>query len=279
MGWGVTLVGVAACTHRAPSSADQSVTAFTCALVDTPWTAGDSASLAIRAVGVASEQCALTLAAEWLRPWGSATPSEPWSVQLTVAGATVAARRLDAQQARDAIDDGTAVYATEDPSLVMYASARADLEVTPLPWDRTYLLVSADSAIALGSRVHPEAVHVDARFAAPAACDTLPRASAAVTPHGEDRILYIASDRTAREIAERLVAVLGTGKVRAVPPTEFEAALRAGEDLAYVVSVSRSGLCDALASMSLQASWVDAGTITPLLDTRAHAIQRRSTRP
>jgi hypothetical protein len=275
----VTLVGVAACAHRAASSADPEVTEFTCALVDTPSTAGDSASFTIRAVGVAPEQCALTLAAERLRPWGVATTSEPWTVQLTLAGATVTARRLDTQQARDAIDAGDAVYATEDASLAMYASARADLEVMPLPWDRTYVLLSPDRAITLGSRIPPEAVRVDARIAAPVFCDTLPRASAVASPRRDNRILYIASDRTAREIAERLVAVLGSGKVRAVTPTELESAVRAGQDLAYVVSVSRPGMCDALARMPERASWVDAGAITPLLDTRAHAIQRRSTRP
>jgi hypothetical protein len=280
LGWGVTLVGVAACAHRAaPSSADQRVAEFTCALEAPPAIAGDSASLLIRAVGAPAERCALALAAEWLRPWSLATTSEPWTVQLTLAGAAVIARRLDAQRARDAIDHDDAVYATEDASLAMYASARADLEVTPLPWDRTYLLLSSDTALALGGRIEPDAVRADARIAEPAICETLPPASVAAPPRREDRILHLASDRTAREIAERLVAVLGNGRVLAATPAEFEAALRAGEALAYVVSVPRSGICDALASMPQRAPWIDARVIAPVLDTRAHAIQRRSARP
>jgi hypothetical protein len=129
------------------------------------------------------------------------------------------------------------------------------------------------------------------------------------------RIVYERGDRTARDIAERLVALTafergdthgGTPLTSVVPevtdagahlraaalaPTEFDVALSSGNEFAYVVALPRQALrpCQGLRSLVTAAPWLLpkfaargaaedlhlAKVLVPLVDTRSRVIVRR----
>ena len=55
----------------------------------------------------------------------------------------VKVRPLRGGDARDALDAGADMLVTDDPAVLAYAATRPDLDATPLPWERTYVLVPA----------------------------------------------------------------------------------------------------------------------------------------
>lgn len=285
--WWVALCALGACSGavRLPSEshAVQSAPApATCALLQEPSRASDTATILFRDAG-GRDACALRLVAEALRPWPTAS-NDRWTVRiaLTYVGAT--AHRLRGESARDAIDAGLALLATEDLDVVAYAAARPELEVTPLPWDRTYLRLAPGTARPLGAEISSDAVRIDARPAELPSCDTVLGAAVSGGVGAQSaRVVYEAGDHTARELAERVVALVEGTRVAAVGlgPSQLDAALRAGDELAYIVSVSRfadSG-CDALAALARRAPWIARHSITPLIDTRGHVIAPRASRP
>ena len=277
----VALSATAGCAGTVRPSPEAAVSETSCSLVEPPSATADSASLRVDAIGITREACSLTLAAEALRPWPTSQAGR-WTVLLTITPEAVTARRLDSEQARDAIDVGRALLVTEDIDLVAYASARDDLEVTHLPWDRTYLGLSPDSALWRGTMVGADAVRVDARDANPPLCDSLPIGTPGnATSPRSGRVLYSAGDPTARELAERIVALTGKRDVIAVGVglEELDASLHAGDALAYIASVPRASHCDALSVLAQRAPWITSGAIHPLIDTRAHAIVPRASRP
>jgi hypothetical protein len=290
--WWVALCALGACsgTLRLPSEprAAQRAPAATCMLAEPPSRAGDTAAIVFRAAGAgalwaARDACALQLVAEALRPWPTAS-NDRWTVRIAVTDAGATAHRLRGESARDAIDAGLALIVTEDLELVAYAAARPELEVTPLPWDRTYLRLAPGTAGPLGAEISSDAVRIDARPAEMPSCDTVLRATASEGVRAQSaRVIYEAGDRTARELAERVVALVEGTTVAAVGlgPTQLDAALRAGDQLAYIVSVPRSADsgCDSLATLARRAPWVAPHSIIPLIDTRAHVIAPRAARP
>jgi hypothetical protein len=225
--------------------------------------------------------CAHRLVAAALRPWP--TPSDDrWTVRIVLTDAGATAYRLSAASARDAIDAGLAPLVTEDLDLVAYAAARPELDVTPLPWDRTYLHVSPGGDAPLGIERASDAVRVDARPAEFPSCDTI--RPAAVPPTVLSwRVVHEVGDRTARELAERVVAVTGDARAAAVGlgADEFEAALRAGNELGYIVSVSRFAgrECVDLATLAQHAPWLAPHSALPLVETRTHVIAPRGSPP
>jgi hypothetical protein len=288
LGLWVILCAMAACSAALrPSAESQSAPgAPPCALSEPPSHQGDTATIVFRVPERDTPwgghgDCALQLVAMALRPWP--TPSDdPWAVEviLTQGGAT--AHRLSGERARDALDAGLALIATEDLDLVAYGAGRPDLGVTPLPWDRTYLWLAPGLVSALGGELPTDAVRVDARHAAGLSCDTVlkpitsGRAASA-------RVVYQTGDRTGRELAERVVAIRGDTTTTAVAlgPAGLDAALRAGNELAYIVSVPSSGDvgCDGLAALARRAPWLGPHSILPLVDTRAYVIAPRAPRP
>jgi hypothetical protein len=278
--WGVAL-STAACTGALPPSLEAPVSETRCSLVEAPTTTADPVTIVIDAVGITREACGLTLAARALRPWPTSS-SGPWTVLLTVTAEGVTARRLGSEEARDAIDAGRTLLATDDADLVAYAAARTDLEVAPLPWDRTYLSLRPDSATSLGDLVGPDAVRADARHADPLTCDALPSGeSRTATSPRSGRVLYADGDHTARELAERVVALAPSRDAIAagVDSAGLEISLRRGDALAYIVSVPLASKCDALALLARRAPWIVSRMIHPLVDTRAHAIVSRASQP
>jgi hypothetical protein len=104
-------------------------------------------------------------------------------------------------------------------------------------------------------------------------------------PAPTSRLLYDAEDDVAREIAERLAALIRTGAgttesgldglLRHLARRGVRA-LRLGADAAYVVALDRRPLdaCRDWQVLLDGAAWLGPAAIVPLVDTRAHAIVR-----
>jgi hypothetical protein len=277
----VALCAIGACGGGARPSPGPSPVETTCALAQAPSILADTATLHFRALDVPTATCAQTLAAEWLRPWATGSSSR-WTVRIALDPTGASVRRLDSEGARNAVDAGHDVLATEDLDLVAYASARSDLEVTPLPWDRTYLVLSPAPVAALGAGAGPDAVRVDARAAESWECEFVPGGTPPdTTPLRSRRILYAVGDRTARELAARIVALTEDGEVTAIgrSASELDSALIAGDELGYVISVARGSRCGAITAIAARASWVGSHSLRPLVDTRAYGIAPREPRP
>jgi hypothetical protein len=165
-------------------------------------------------------------------------------------------------------------------------AGRSELKTHPLPWSLTYILLQPPEAPALpivsdsarGSLAR-DAVRAEARAAEPpfwwdglSACRG---GSGSVEQHlSASRIVYPRSDEVARGLAERLVALAGSGSsLRAAPlePAEFAAALRDRTERAYVLAAPRASL----APCHDASAWLLGAAIQPLIDTRATAIIRR----
>ena len=194
--------------------------------------------------------------------------------------------------ARDALDGGADVLITDDAATLDYARTLSGYVDVPLEWSRTYVLLAPgrDKSVVGDLRLESlrEAVHGEARPAewsgpgrfwftdlqpcgAQAGRDTL---GAAARRH---RIVYNQSDRSAADLAARLVGlgVLGRGAVAAgVPAAAFESSLRAGTDAAYVLELRRRVYDVCRAALELP-PWSSAATTEPLLDVRSHAVVRR----
>jgi hypothetical protein len=189
---------------------------------------------------------------------------------------------------RDALDAGTDVVVTGDPDLLDYAGRRAGFISAALPWSRTYYLSLPAGSPTLGDAIPSDtgafraalardAVRIDARPVnerlsadATARCRRPPR-PAQRPPF--DVIAYPGSDRTARELAERLVALAGPLRLtaRALQPDSLMAALDRGAARAFVLPGAplSAGPCADSASYPPDAS------VVPLVETRRHAIVRR----
>jgi hypothetical protein len=191
--------------------------------------------------------------------------------------------------ARDALDRGADLAVTRAPALVEYAKGLPEFVTFSLPWSRTYVLLqpaAAEPLVMAGTgelrSVAQDAVRADARAAEPpfwwdevAACPA--RVSPGSTPKSS-RVVYTRGDEVARGLAERAVAVAGSGtglRTEALEPAEFSALLRSGAERAYVVALPRQTLAPCREAVALP----DGARIQPLIDTRAHAIVRKGTPP
>ncbi|HEX6134236.1 MAG TPA: ABC transporter substrate-binding protein [Longimicrobiales bacterium] len=195
--------------------------------------------------------------------------------------------------ARAAIDAGVDALVSGAADVVAYARARNDYSLAPLPWTRTYVLLTANGSAASPAAaldaLARDAVRADARPASPpfwwTSC-TAPDREPAVQATASG-ILYPRGDETARELAERIAALawpssrspawlrerLPSGytlpRTAGVDSGAMSAALRAGTALAAIASVPRTpheGCADAPAL----AAW----PALPLIDTRDHLIHR-----
>ena len=191
---------------------------------------------------------------------------------------------------RDAIDRGIDLAVTRDPAIVEYVAGRPDLEAYPLPWSRTYILLEPSGPPRLtiaGDSVRrslaQDAVRAEARAAEPpfwwdslAACAAVPEGEG--QPLTTSRIVYPRDDEVARGLADRLVALAGTGsslRTAALDPPELAAALRDQTERAFVIAVPR----ESLAPCRDASDWPPGTSIQPLIDTRARAIVRRGSPP
>ena len=193
--------------------------------------------------------------------------------------------------ARDLLDSGAAGFAgpadvlvTRDPTVIAYARARPGFATLPLPWDRVHAAIIVDPArtrIAASDELRAslarDAVRADARPAGngyawqTAACAGAgPRAA-----QPERRVVYAAADPVGRAVAERLVAMDGTVTAAALGDDSLAAALAAGADAVYVVTIPIAGdTTDACTRLPARPA---SARIVPLVETRAHAIVRDGT--
>ena len=239
-----------------------------------------------------------------------------------------------ARDTRDLLESPIDLMVTEDPTLIEYASGDPRFVTAPLEWERTYALVSAARVRAVSSGGLPpalppdflgvlarDALRADARGSRPPrwweddrACGAFGKAPGArgvimgADPSaGSRRVLYDADDPTARDLAERIVALAAADTARsrdaavlaAVVPglvggssavvargvggPELDRSLRAGGELAYIVSFrSRPALpCDEIRRFFDRVPWIAvlgsdfSSALLPLVDTRTAAIARK----
>jgi hypothetical protein len=191
---------------------------------------------------------------------------------------------------RDAIDGSVDLVVSGDPDLLEYAGGRPGLTRVPLPWRRLYILLlpsggpggsllPSDTAGFRAALAH-SAVRTDARPAGPVTwADSAAHCAPASTRPGlpSKAIAYPAGDPTARELAERLVALGGPAApmVRPLEPDSFAAALRRGDAGGFIVS----GPLTAPVPCVQSAGWPSGARVIPLVETRAHAVVRRGAPP
>jgi len=196
----------------------------------------------------------------------------------TTRGDTLVFKFAASGDARDLLDAGVDLLITRDRALRDYAATLQNHTVVALPWDRTYVFVTAAAgSTRFDAGGLEQAVRAEARRAEGSswwldlrgcaiARDTTPPAST-----GQHRILYSRGDPTARELAGRLAALthaVATGRA----PDDFSDALAGGKDLGYVVALPRV-TTDACRSAKDLPTW--PASFTALVDTRPTAIVRR----
>jgi hypothetical protein len=193
---------------------------------------------------------------------------------------------------RDALDGGADVLITDDAATLDYARTLTGYVDVPLEWSRTYVLLvpGRDKPVVRDLRLESlrEAVHGDARaaewsgpgrlwFTDLEPCGVAAARDTIGTAGRRRRIVYSQGDRSAADLAARLVGLgaLGKGAVAAaVPASAFESSLRSGTDAAYVLELRRRVYDVCRAALELP-PWSWAATIQPLLDVRSHAVVRR----
>jgi hypothetical protein len=190
---------------------------------------------------------------------------------------------------RDAVDSGVDVVVTGSAAVLDYAGRRSGVTRIPLPWSRRYLLVvpAGDAVVALPADtaafrvgLATDAVRTEARAAGPGWSDSVadcPRAPSRPAPVTADAVLYSAGDWTARELAERLVALSpgGLDRTRGLDPVAFAEALAAGGARAFVVRAPAR----TVSPCAVARTWPAGASIVALVETRAHAIVRRGAPP
>jgi hypothetical protein len=197
----------------------------------------------------------------------------------TTHGDTLVFKFAASGDARDLLDAGVDLLITRDRALRDYAATLPNHTVVALPWDRTYVFVTAEAgstrfdAGGLEQAVRAEARRAEGSFwwldlrGCAIARDTTPPAST-----GQHRILYSRGDPTARELAGRLAALthaLSTGRA----PDDFSDALAGGKDWGYVVALPRVTADACRSAKDLVPAW--PASFTALVDTRPTAIVRR----
>ena len=196
----------------------------------------------------------------------------------TTRGDTLVFKFAASGDARDLLDAGVDLLITRDRALRDYAATLQNHTVVALPWDRTYVFVTAAAgSTRFDAGGLEQAVRAEARRAEGSswwldlrgcaiARDTTPPSST-----GQHRILYSRGDPTARELAGRLAALthaVATGRA----PDDFSDALAGGKDWGYVVALPRV-TTDACRSAKDLPTW--PASFTALVDSRPTAIVRR----
>lgn len=232
----------------------------------------------------------------WPAGW---TPGDPRPVLRFHAGSIPDPRGL--------LDAGEDLLVTDDPAVLAYAATLPAVEALPLPWDRTYSLLvqglpaeidgeSAETelreALARDAvRAEARASEVPASAGAASACESVMAPGALGVQDGipappaseaAARIVYPREDRTARELAERLVALAAGRPGPAVPAwvtglprvavglsdDAFAAALRRRSEAAIVLAVPR----ESSLPCALQLEPGPGRVLRPLVDARRRVI-------
>jgi len=209
--------------------------------------------------------------------WATSATTTPQEIRAhTSRGDTLVFKLATSGDARDLLDAGVDLLVTRDRGLRDYGATLPNHAVVALPWDRTYVYISAEAGTTrfdgLEQAVRAEARRAEGDFwwrdlrACGIARDTAPPAPTS------KRILYSRADQTARELAGRLAALtqaVATGRAA----DNFREALAGGKDWGYVVALPRVTVDPCRVAKDLLPSW--PATFTALVDTRPTAIVRR----
>jgi hypothetical protein len=188
------------------------------------------------------------------------------------------------------------VVITRDLEVLAYAASGADYFITTLPWNRTYVLATADAASTIPSEAERDAlardaVTADARGAVQPFAWLTDSSCVAPSPRSSTTprvvVAYAAGDAIARQLAERIVALARGGARPAWIPARLAQATQAPR----VAPVVADSIADALATGGAAVAVIalprdpraPCGTGNaplpwrgiPLLDSRAHVIVRR----
>jgi hypothetical protein len=232
----------------------------------------------------------------WPEGW---TPGDPRPVLRFYAGR--------ARDPRELLDSGEDLLVTDDPVVLAYAATLPAVEALPMPWDRTYAILvgSAPSEMdvegverAMREALARDAVRAEARasdfqfaagaapecesVAAPAGLRVEDRATMPPSSDGAALIVYPRDDRTARELAERLVALAAAPPgpavptwvsqlprvAEALPGDGFAEALRRRSEAAFVLALPRESTLPCALRLQPGPGW----SVRPLVDTRRRVV-------
>jgi len=275
-----------------PASADQP--RWTAAALAATWRADPEASLVLRDTGVLSllplDDARLVVGFAAPAPELPAVFADRALGVATGQPTSLIDRTPPTGDLRDAVDGSVDVVVSGNPDLLEYAGGRPGLTQVPLPWRRLYVLLLPSGGA--GGSVLPvdttgfsaalahNAVRTEARPARPvtwadSAVHCAPASVRLATP--SKAIAYSTGDPTARELAERLVALGGPAApmVRPLEPDSFAAALQRGDAGGFIVS----GPLMAPVPCVQSAGWPSGARVVPLVETRAHAVVRRGAPP
>lgn len=176
------------------------------------------------------------------------------------------------------------VLVTRDPLVIAFAGSRGGYVTSALPWRLTYVIVPsaahplfAATTLAERDALARDAVSASARGAREPFPWLVDSACAAPAPSSYLRprqvIAFDAGDATARELAERIVALSGTTQAVPLGADSLLAAVASGRAAAAVYAIARDP----------RTRCTTAGDATvplnamPLVDVREQAIVRRGT--
>jgi hypothetical protein len=213
---------------------------------------------------------------------------------------------------RDLLDRGVDLLLTRNAAALDYATTLPSFEAFPLAWHRTYVLLTPGRARGLPllsddqrEVLADDAVRGEARGARgpfwwqmTSDCE-VSVAGQQIPPRTTPRVVFDASDDVARDLAERFVGLVRAGGPGATPflavllpdrprrtyqraagltGDAFAVARRSGTDAGYVAAVDSHPIdpCRDLQLLVDEGRWIDPETIVPLVETRMHAVIRRS---
>jgi hypothetical protein len=211
-------------------------------------------------------------------------------VRRGTSGRRVVVHSTDGRDARDLVDGSPDVLVTDDPNVLDYASKKPGARLTPLPWDRVYVLLMApegrpprelitSDSTTFRQQLAQDVVRSEARPARPpywwsdlrGCSDSITRMPMETGATSQVTIGYLASDAAARALAERIVA-LGDNSwfARGLASHDFETALQGGAMDAYILSLPIRSLVPCR-----DALWPQGATLVPLVETRRTAVLRK----
>lgn len=180
---------------------------------------------------------------------------------------------------RDLIDRDADLVITDRPDAIEYAVTRGDRRTVPLAWSTIYALAHAPGepapvTITAGRQeeLARDAVRADARPAAApgwwadAPCRVTPNTPVVRLPG----IAIAGNDPIARALAERLVALAGSGirRVLSLSPAQLDSVAGRGAATAFIVALPAGPPDDCQAIPPLPTGW----TLVPLIQTRATMV-------
>jgi hypothetical protein len=206
------------------------------------------------------------------------TPGEIEAVTADPQSRLVQFRLDPGADPRDLLDQGADLVVTGDPEALRYAAGRGALDLVPLPWAWTYVLMGPWAIPPTDAAALPgllDAVRGDVRLAEPPfwwtkvpGCSATDSVSTAPAPGGLPSIAYLKTDRVARDLADRLAALsaegqtfVGTGPMR----TQGLTAPGSAPMLIQAVPRRAYGRCHE----------ARLGAAVPLVDVRRALIARR----